>query len=218
MIVRLIVQTFIWFGAMGILLFGGRNLRLARRLDLISSSWLRSASPWNRPGPDDPGLFRGRMGWPVQRDQPAADKMLLVALLLFMFAWLVLMGLDAKRFSWSSSPALMQALGAGHPLVHPVLLPHDAREQLRGSSDQAPAGAWTAGDLDRTLRLRSSPDVFRRRFLLHWRRAAARLMVGRHIRFRPDRPPLHPYSDRGKGVARAGSRAMTNTPRMCAIG
>ena len=60
----------------------------------------------------DPGLLRERMGSPVQRDQPAADKMLLIALLFFMFAWLVLMGLDAKRFAWSSVPTLVQVLGA----------------------------------------------------------------------------------------------------------
>jgi protein-S-isoprenylcysteine O-methyltransferase Ste14 len=52
------------------------------------------------------------MGSPLQRDQPAADKILIVALLLFMFAWLVLMGFDAKRFAWSSVPTLMQVLGA----------------------------------------------------------------------------------------------------------
>jgi len=36
---------------------------------------------------NDPGLLRERMGSPVQRDQRVADKMLLIALLLFMFAW-----------------------------------------------------------------------------------------------------------------------------------
>ena len=51
----------------------------------------------------DPGLLRERMGSPVQRDQPAADKVLLVVLLLFFIcAWLDPMGLDAKRFAWSS--------------------------------------------------------------------------------------------------------------------
>ncbi len=52
------------------------------------------------------------MGSPVQRDQPVADKLLLIALLLFMFVWLVLMGLDAKRFAWSSVSAMLQLLGA----------------------------------------------------------------------------------------------------------
>jgi protein-S-isoprenylcysteine O-methyltransferase Ste14 len=61
----------------------------------------------------DPGLLRERMGSPVQRDQPAADKVLLIVLLLFIFAWLVVMGLDAKRFAWSSVPTSVQVLGHG---------------------------------------------------------------------------------------------------------
>ena len=60
----------------------------------------------------DPGLLQERMGSLLQRDQPAADKVLLIMLLLFISAWLVLMGLDAKRFAWSSVPALVQVLGA----------------------------------------------------------------------------------------------------------
>ena len=113
MIVRLIVQTFIWFGAMGILLF------LAAGTFAWPSAWaylvLMVALSFTL-GVDlarhDPGLLRERMGSPVQRAQPAADKMLLAALLLFIFAWLVLMGLDAKRFAWSSVPAVLQMLGA----------------------------------------------------------------------------------------------------------
>jgi protein-S-isoprenylcysteine O-methyltransferase Ste14 len=113
MIVRLIVQNFIWFGAMSILLF------LAAGTIAWPSAWaylvLMLAVSFTL-GIDlarhDPGLLRERMGSPVQRDQPAADKMLLIALLLFMFAWFVLMGLDAKRFAWSSVPAVMQVLGA----------------------------------------------------------------------------------------------------------
>jgi protein-S-isoprenylcysteine O-methyltransferase Ste14 len=112
MIVRLIVQTFIWFGAMGILLFlaagtfawPGAWAFLALMVALSFTLGIDLAR-------HDPGLLRERMGSPVQRDQPAADKALLIALLLSMFAWLVLMGLDAKRFAWSSVPALMQALG-----------------------------------------------------------------------------------------------------------
>jgi protein-S-isoprenylcysteine O-methyltransferase Ste14 len=113
MIVRLIVQTFIWFGAMGILLF------LAAGTFAWPGAWAYlvlmvalSVTVGIDLARHDPGLLRERMGSPVQRDQPAADKMLLIALLLFMFAWLVLMGLDAKRFAWSSVPAVMQVLGA----------------------------------------------------------------------------------------------------------
>jgi protein-S-isoprenylcysteine O-methyltransferase Ste14 len=112
MIFRLIVQTFIWFGAMGILLF------LAAGTVAWPGAWaylvLMVALSFTL-GIDlarhDPELFRERMGSPMQRDQPAADKVLVIALLLFIFTWLVLMGLDAKRFAWSSVPASTQVLG-----------------------------------------------------------------------------------------------------------
>src|SRR5208337_1723264 len=112
MIVGLIVQTLIWFGAMGALLFlaagtfawPGAWTYLVLMVTLSFTLGIDLARK-------DPGLLQERMGSPVQRGQPAADKMLLIALLLFMFAWLVLMGLDAKRFAWSSIPALTQLLG-----------------------------------------------------------------------------------------------------------
>jgi protein-S-isoprenylcysteine O-methyltransferase Ste14 len=113
MIVKLIVQTFIWFSAMGILLFLAAGTfawpgAWAYLVLMVALSFILGINLARH----DPGLLRERMGSPVQRDQPAADKMLLITLLLFMFAWLVLMGLDAKRFAWSSVPALMQVLGA----------------------------------------------------------------------------------------------------------
>jgi len=113
MIVRLIVQNFIWLGAMGVLLFlaagtiawPGAWAYLVLMLALSFTLGIDLAR-------HDPGLLQERMGSPVQRDQPAADKVLLIVLLLSIFAWLVLMGLDAKRFAWSSVPALMQVFGA----------------------------------------------------------------------------------------------------------
>ena len=213
MIVRLIVQNFIWLGAMGVLLFlaagtiawPGAWAYLVLMLALSFTLGIDLAR-------HDPGLLRERMGSPVQRDQPAADKMLLIALLLFMFAWLVLMGLDAKRFAWSTVPAVMQVLGALITLWSIWFCYRTMRE----NSFAAPVIRRAEGDLDRTLRLRPPPDVFRGRFLLHWHRAAARLMVGRHIRFRPDRPPMHPHPDRGKGVARR-ARGLWRIRRACAL-
>ena len=113
MILRLIVQTFIWFGAMAILLF------LAAGTFAWPGAWvylvlmiLLSFTLGIDLARRDPGLLRERMGSPVQRDQPAADKVLLIVLLLVIFTWLVVMGLDAKRFAWSSVPTLVQVLGA----------------------------------------------------------------------------------------------------------
>jgi protein-S-isoprenylcysteine O-methyltransferase Ste14 len=113
MILRLIVHIFIWFGAMAILLF------LAAGTFAWPGAWvflvlmiLLSFTLGIDLARRDPGLLRERMGSPVQRDQPAADKVLLMVLLLVIFAWLVVMGLDAKRFAWSSVPTLVQVLGA----------------------------------------------------------------------------------------------------------
>jgi protein-S-isoprenylcysteine O-methyltransferase Ste14 len=113
MIVRLIVQIFIWFGTMGILLFLAAGTfawpgAWAYLVLMVALSLTMGIDLARR----DPGLLRERMGSPVQRNQPAADKALLIALLLFIFAWLVLMGLDAKRFAWSSIPPWMHVLGA----------------------------------------------------------------------------------------------------------
>jgi protein-S-isoprenylcysteine O-methyltransferase Ste14 len=113
MIIRLIVQSFIWFGAMAILLFLAAGTfawpgAWAYLVLMILLSFTLGIDLARR----DPGLLRERMGSPVQRDQPAADKVLLIVLLLFIFAWLVVMGLDAKRFAWSSVPTLVQVLGA----------------------------------------------------------------------------------------------------------
>ena len=113
MIVMLIVQTFIWFFAMGILLFLAAGTfawpgAWAYLVLMVALSFTLGIDLARR----DPGLLRERMGSPVQRGQPTADKVLLIVLLLSIFAWLALMGLDAKRFAWSSVPTLMQVLGA----------------------------------------------------------------------------------------------------------
>lgn len=113
MIARLIVQIVVWFGAMGVVLFLAAGTfawpGAWAYLALIVVASLALGLDLAR---RDPALLRERMGSPVQREQPAADKLLLFALFTLMFAWLALMGLDAKRFAWSSVPALVQALGA----------------------------------------------------------------------------------------------------------
>jgi protein-S-isoprenylcysteine O-methyltransferase Ste14 len=113
MIVKLIVQTVLWFGAMGVVLFlsaGTLNwlgawafLALMVSLSLVTGPLLA----WH-----DPGLLKERLSSPVQKDQPAADKVVTSVLFLLIFAWLALMGLDAMRFGWSSVPPWAQVIGA----------------------------------------------------------------------------------------------------------
>jgi protein-S-isoprenylcysteine O-methyltransferase Ste14 len=112
MVGKLIVRTFVWFGAMGALMFlaagtwrwPGAWIYLIgmMALSLVSGLWMARR---------DPGLLAERLGSPVQKDQPTADKILLIVFFLALFGWLVLMGLDV-RFGWSPVPVWGQALGA----------------------------------------------------------------------------------------------------------
>jgi protein-S-isoprenylcysteine O-methyltransferase Ste14 len=109
---NLIVQTLVWYGAIGLVLFlaagtadwPGAWIFLAEMIviSLVGGLWLAR---------HDPGLVRERLASPIQKDQPTADKILLPVILLAMVAALVLMALDAVRFGWSSAPPSVQAVG-----------------------------------------------------------------------------------------------------------
>jgi protein-S-isoprenylcysteine O-methyltransferase Ste14 len=112
MVVKLMVQTLIWYGAMGLVLFTaagsivwhGAWIFLAEMIvcSLVGGLWLAR---------HDPGLVEERLRPPIQRAQPAADKILLTALILMIFAALVVMALDAVRLGWSHVPRWVQAIG-----------------------------------------------------------------------------------------------------------
>ena len=59
----------------------------------------------------NPGLLQERLSI-SQSNQKAWDKVFLLLYELFLFAWLVLMPLDAVRFHWSHMPLLLQVVGA----------------------------------------------------------------------------------------------------------
>jgi protein-S-isoprenylcysteine O-methyltransferase Ste14 len=113
MVVRLIVQTLAWFGAMGALLFVAAGtldwpgawafLAVMVSLSLVAGLLLAR---------HDPALLTERLGPLVQKDQVAADKVLMSLVLLLIGLWLVFMALDAVRFGWSSVPVWVQAIGA----------------------------------------------------------------------------------------------------------
>ncbi|ASY67546.1 methyltransferase family protein [Sinorhizobium fredii] len=113
MVVRLIVQTVVWFGIMGAVLFASAGtfawlaawIYLAIMLALSLTTGLLLA--WH-----DPALLRERLAAPIQKDQPKADKVLLSVLLPFLFGAFAFMALDAARFRWSTVPPWVQAAGA----------------------------------------------------------------------------------------------------------
>src|SRR6202030_933487 len=112
MVLRLIVQTLVWYGAMGLALFLaagttdwiGAWVFLAQMIgfSLVGGLWLAR---------HDPDLVRERLALPIQKDQPAADKILVTVIILAVFGAFVLMALDAVRFGWSSVPPWVQAIG-----------------------------------------------------------------------------------------------------------
>jgi protein-S-isoprenylcysteine O-methyltransferase Ste14 len=59
----------------------------------------------------NPGLLQERLSF-SQSNQKAWDKVFLLLYELFLFAWIVLMPLDAVRFHWSQMPLLLQVVGA----------------------------------------------------------------------------------------------------------
>ena len=117
MISRLVVQTFVWFGVMGALMFVSAGTlhwwgAWAYLVLMVALSLTLGVALARR----DPGLMNERLSPPIQKDQAPADKVLLSILLLAIFAWLALMGLDF-RYGWSVVPARIQAVGAAVLLI-----------------------------------------------------------------------------------------------------
>jgi protein-S-isoprenylcysteine O-methyltransferase Ste14 len=60
----------------------------------------------------NPALLAERMKSPISADQTPRDRMVMLVLGLFLCAWLVFIGLDARRFGWSQVPLWSQVIGA----------------------------------------------------------------------------------------------------------
>jgi len=60
----------------------------------------------------NPELLAERMKSPFGADQRPRDRLMIVAIMLFLCVWLVFIGLDGRRFGWSQAPLWIQAIGA----------------------------------------------------------------------------------------------------------
>jgi protein-S-isoprenylcysteine O-methyltransferase Ste14 len=111
MIAKLLLQNLIWFGGMGVLLFVPAGtlhwpaawlfLGTMIVLGVAGGLWLART---------DPALLAERMRMTMQPDQPAADKMFMLAFGVVALAWLVAIGLD-RRLHGSDFALALQALG-----------------------------------------------------------------------------------------------------------
>jgi protein-S-isoprenylcysteine O-methyltransferase Ste14 len=112
LVFNLIVQTIIWFGFMGAIIFGaagttdyaGGWLYLGEMIAISVVFGFYTARV-------DPGLLRERLKPPIQKDQPFADKLILIPVLLLLFAGMGFMAADAARWHWSTTPAWLQRAG-----------------------------------------------------------------------------------------------------------
>jgi protein-S-isoprenylcysteine O-methyltransferase Ste14 len=118
LILNLLVQTIVWFGFMGAIIFfaagtidyAGGWLYLG---EMIAASIVLGAHMMRV----DPGLLKERLKPPVQKDQPLADKLVLIPILLFIFGGMAFMAADAARWHWSIMPPAVQWAGCGLLLV-----------------------------------------------------------------------------------------------------
>ena len=114
LVVNLIVQTVVWFGFMGVIIFGaagtlsytGGWLYLG---EMVAASIIFALNMTRV----DPGLMRERLKPPVQKDQPLADKLILVPILLLIFAGMGFMAADCRALARSSMPPSVQWAGCG---------------------------------------------------------------------------------------------------------
>ena len=118
LMLNLLVQTIVWFGFLGAIIFvaagtidyAGGWLYLGA---MIAASVILGLHMMRV----DPGLLKERLKPPIQSGQPLADKLVLVPILLLMFGGMGFMAADAARWRWSMMPATVQWAGGGLLLV-----------------------------------------------------------------------------------------------------
>jgi protein-S-isoprenylcysteine O-methyltransferase Ste14 len=114
LVLNLIVQIIVSFGFMSVIIFGAAGtlnyfggwlfVSIMVALSIVFGAYGLLA---------DPGLLRERLKPPLQKDQPLADKLLVVPFLLLFFAALGFMAADAARWHWSMMPVAVQWVGCG---------------------------------------------------------------------------------------------------------
>src|SRR6201996_3308606 len=113
LVLNLLVQMIIWFGFMAAIIFAaagtieyaGGWLYLSEMVALSVVFALHMMRV-------DPGLLRERLKPPIQKDQPLADKLILIPILLLLFGGMGFMAADAARWHWSMMPSSVQTAGA----------------------------------------------------------------------------------------------------------
>ena len=114
LVLKLLVQMTVWFGLMGVILFGAAGTMNYAGGWLYLGEMAATSAVFGVYGMRvDPGLLRERLKPPVQKDQPLADKLVLLPFLLLVFGAMGFMAADAARWRWSMMPHSVQGAGCG---------------------------------------------------------------------------------------------------------
>jgi protein-S-isoprenylcysteine O-methyltransferase Ste14 len=113
MATRELVRTTLWLVALGALLFGaGGDWRWPEAWVFLAETGITSFALTSWLARHDPALLKTRVSIRFHRDQKPWDRLFLVCAVVAYVAWLVLAGLDARRFEWSRMPLWAEAVGA----------------------------------------------------------------------------------------------------------
>lgn len=114
LVLNLAVQTIVWFGFMGLIIFSAAGTLNYTGGWLYLGAMLAMSIIFGIYGARvDPGLLRERLKPPVQKDQPLADKLVVIPILLLVFGAMGFMAADAARWHWSMMPPSVQWAGCG---------------------------------------------------------------------------------------------------------
>ncbi len=112
LVLNLIVQTIVWFGLIGVIIFSAAGTLSYTGGWLYLGEMVAIAVVFGVHGVRvDPGLLRERLKPPVQKDQPLEDKLVLIPFLLLVFGAMGFMAADAARWHWSAMPPSVQWAG-----------------------------------------------------------------------------------------------------------
>jgi protein-S-isoprenylcysteine O-methyltransferase Ste14 len=112
LIARMLIQTVIWLGITGAILFiSAGTVRWPQAWIFLAEIGGLGLVSGFAIGKRDPALLRERMSGPIQRGQKSWDKVLLVVLFALWMSQYVIIGLDAVRFQWSQVPLWLQVGG-----------------------------------------------------------------------------------------------------------
>jgi protein-S-isoprenylcysteine O-methyltransferase Ste14 len=114
LILNAIIQTIVWYGFMAAIIFaaagtieytgGWLYLGIMIAISIVFGTHMVRV---------DPGLLRERLKPPMQKDQPLADKLVVIPILLLILGGMGFMAADAARWRWSIMPPSVQWTGCG---------------------------------------------------------------------------------------------------------